>query len=87
MTSPTTRMGDMEQRLSAVLARPGKAPAVLVPDQSLRALRLLAWNEDGTWKQIAEPLPLASSVRRILPAADGACVKLGDGSWVLVSQH
>lgn len=79
------RMGAVEQRLAIILATPGAAPSVLVPDQSRRALRLLGWSKDGAWRALAASVPLAAAVERIDPHPGGACLQLEGGRWLMVS--
>lgn len=70
------RMGSREQRLSAILRAPGRAPRVVVPDRSFRQLRLLGWRAEDGWHDARAPVPLAGRLERVVEAGEGVCVLL-----------
>jgi hypothetical protein len=75
------RNGTVEQRLAAVVPRPGARPVVILPGtglQTLHAVRIDA----NQWKKVAAAVPLAAPVQRIVPLEDGACVQMSNGAAV-----
>ncbi len=74
------RMGALEQDLAVIVSLPGQRPTIIVPDMTLRALHALRWEAPGQWKELADLKPLPSSVERMEPLTQGACVTLSDGS-------
>jgi hypothetical protein len=85
------RMGDPEQDLAVIVQLPGLRPTVIVPDMSLKALHALRWEATelkgatGSWKELADVMPLPARVQRMLPIPGGACVLLADNTWLRVT--
>lgn len=79
------RMGDVEQQLAVIVARPGQRTAILIPDMQLMALQALRWDAPGQWTELADPLALRARAQRFTPTASGGCLRLADGSWWTVT--
>jgi hypothetical protein len=75
------RMGEREQQLAVIVARPGQRPAVLIPDMQLMALQALRWDAPGQWTELARPLALPARAEYFSPLDGGGCLRLADGSW------
>ncbi|NUZ07959.1 FG-GAP repeat domain-containing protein [Piscinibacter koreensis] len=78
------RNGTVEQQLAAIVQRPGRRPALIIPGNDLRRLHAVRLDDAGQWKQQAEPLVLPSPVQRLTPLPSGACVLMTDGITVQV---
>jgi hypothetical protein len=81
MDTSNHRMGDLEQQVAVIVAQKGVRPTIIVPDMQLKALHALRWDAPGQWKELADVKPLPSTVQRITPLPNGACVLLTDATW------
>lgn len=79
------KMGELEQSLSAIVTLPGHRPAIIVPDMTLMALHAFRWEAPGRWKELADVKPLPARVERIVATAQGACARLADQTWRLIT--
>ena len=75
------RMGALEQQLAVIVEKPGMRATIIVPDMQLKALHALRWEAPGQWKELADVMPLQTTVQRLTPIVGGACLLLTDKSW------
>lgn len=76
------RIGTAEQQLSAIVHRPGRRPAVIIPGTDLRTLHAVRIDGTGAWKEQAAPVPLLAPAQRITALPSGACVLMTNAMTV-----
>ena len=79
------RSGSAEQKLSAIVHRPGRRPAVILANDGLQTLQALVFEGTQGWKVQSPPMRLPAAVRQMTSLSSGACVLMMNGATVQVT--